>query len=98
MNKIVLLVWGVLLFMSSISLFIFSHEAIHVLRIEHPQMMCFGFEDMQLGYVTHYDSFSEKEFNKEELIANLGAGVIVLVFMFSTLYIILTMKGGELNG
>lgn len=95
LNKIVLGVWCIILLMASMSLYVFVHEATHVVRIESPQMMCVGFSDEYIGMVTHNNFYSESYILKEEVIANLVAGIVVLLFIFLTYYILKNIKGGE---
>ena len=92
------IIWSVLFFCSIISLFIFTHELTHVIRFNEPEMMCMGFGD-NLGLVIHYNPFTDTQYNHEELMANLVASIVCLIYMAVSFYMIAyfrfnLMKGG----
>lgn len=79
------------------------HEVTHAVRIDLSQMMCIGLsienDIFKFGYVTHNNFYSESFRFKEEVIANLVAGILVLLFFYLTYYVIAkNIKGGEVNG
>lgn len=85
---IILLIWGILLLISSMSMYIMVHESVHAIRIEMPQMMCIGLSDEYFGYVTHNNFYSESVIFKEEVISNIFAVIIVLLFYWLTYWVI----------
>jgi len=99
-NKLILGIWGILLLIASLSMYIMVHESVHAVRIEMPQMMCIGLSDEYFGTVTHNNFYSESARFKEEVIANIVASIFILLFYFFTYYIIAKKyeKGGEVNG
>ena len=97
MNKIISITWSLLLILALISMFIFVHEVIHVIRVDEPLLMCIGFEEGRFGFVQHTADYTNYEIFIEEVIANIGASVIVLFFALSNFYLILiNIKGGKI--
>ena len=84
-KKTIITIWAILFFLSVMSLFVFSHELTHVIRFNEPQMMCVGFGE-SFGRVYHLNEINNFQ---EEVIANIFASLVCLVYMFVTFYTIL---------
>ena len=87
MKIIMILIWGILFFMSTISLFVFTHELTHVIRFNEPEMMCLGFGD-NFGVVVHYNPFTETQIVHEELVANVVASIVTFGYLGLTFYLV----------
>ena len=85
-------VWGILLLIASVSMYIMVHESVHAVRIELPQMMCVGLSEEYFGMVTHNNFYSESARFKEEVIANIIAIIVVLLFYYLTYWVIRNSK------
>ena len=93
---IILMLWGIFLFLATISLFVMTHEGIHAIRLGGAEMMCIGFGEDRVGFVTHQTIMSGEEILKEEVIANTGGLVMIVAFLYITTYLVINnIKGGS---
>ena len=94
MKLIAITLWGIMFFLSVMSLFVFIHEGVHLIRADKPQMMCLGFGE-NFGRAYHLNEFDDRP--KEELIANSVAFLIIVVYIVMTYFMITNLKGGNNN-
>lgn len=81
---------------ATVSLFVFTHEAVHVIRLDGPEMMCIGFGEGRTGFVEYQTIMTDSEVFKEEVIANVIALIIVCLFIYITTFLIINnLKGGS---
>lgn len=96
-NKGILAIWGVLVLIASMSMYVIIHEATHAVRISGFEQMCFGFSEDRVGVSYHVTEMSSDEIFKEEIIANLVAATIILSFILLSFYLLfINVKGGDL--
>lgn len=86
-----MIIWTIIFFMSILSLFVMVHEATHAIRIDSPQAICMGLGD-NAGKVYHENFYTQSQINKEEIIANTVASIVVLLYMITTYYMIMHFR------
>ena len=85
-NKIAIGIWLILFLLSTVSLFVFVHEFTHYVRFDTSEAMCFGFGGSTVGYMYHHTELTATRNFNEELIANIVAGIVCILYLIVSMY------------